>query len=129
MSIFKPKRDQKETDIYDRRRGLARNRSMCMLAAGLLVYQTIQVFFESQDMPWWFIPAMAGMIGVVILVIIRNGKLLKETDEEIARIEAEEQAKALEVAESDDEVVDDDNEEYEEDAYDDDADDDYDDND
>jgi len=91
MFRLKGNKNYDPDNVYDRRRGLSRNRNLCMIACGLLVYQVFTAYMEyKSEVPFWFVFIMAAMTGVTVWLIYRNGKMLKALDEEIAELEAAE---------------------------------------
>jgi len=103
MFGLRGKKNFDPNNVYDRRQGINRNRNLCMIACGLLIYQVFTAYMEyKSDVPFWFLLIMAAMTGVTVWLIHRNGKMIKALDEEIAQLEAAEaEARALENEELD----------------------------
>lgn len=88
--MFKEKKREAMT-AYERRRSMMANRLMCLLATGVLLYNFVQSFFESDPMPAWFPVVMIALIAGCTLLLLWNIKMVKEFDREQAEIEKQQE--------------------------------------
>lgn len=76
---------------YERRRAMMSNRMMCLLVMGVLLYNFVQSFFESNPMPVWFPIVMVALIIGCALLLLWNIKMVKEFDRDQAEIQKQQE--------------------------------------